>query len=52
MKCWPGDNRGPCGRHGECRHDKVHDNYYCACHLWWKGDITNIKNTVVSGELQ
>ena len=43
MKCWPGDNRGPCGRHGECRYDKTHDNYFCACHLWWKGDIRIFK---------
>ena len=37
LKCWPGENRGPCGKHGECRYDHMQDLHYCACHLWWKG---------------
>ena len=37
LKCWPGENRGPCGKHGECRYDQTQDFYFCACHLWWKG---------------
>ena len=37
LKCWPGETKGPCGKHGECRYDQAEDLHYCACHLWWKG---------------
>ena len=39
LHCVPGDRGGPCGRHGECRHDKFSNTLHCACHLWWKGDV-------------
>ena len=38
LRCTPGDRTGPCGKHGECRHDRQAGLYHCACHLWWKGE--------------
>ena len=46
MDCRTG-GKGPCGQHGECRRNKD-GGFFCACHLWWKGNIFVVKDVVLS----